>query len=111
MSTPTTTPRIPDNAVMTAELRSTTVAAPIRFKPVGGSNVRINLEDGSNQVYDRRDLMIAVVGMHHDDGMSTLLDLHRYAEAVRGDTSGSAVFATPMRVAWHWDGQDIVHQA
>ena len=110
MST-TTTPSIPGNAVMTAELRSTTGTAPIRFKPVGGSRVRIDLEDGTSQVYGRRDLMIAVLGMCHDDGMSTLVDLHMFAEAVLGDTSGSAVFVTPMRVAWHGDGQEVVHQA
>lgn len=57
----------------TTEVRSTTGTAPLRFVPSGGTLVRVDLEDGSCQVYDARALAAAVLGAAGMPGMARLM--------------------------------------
>ncbi|MFI2104098.1 hypothetical protein ACH436_12435 [Isoptericola sp. NPDC019693] len=99
----------PDNFTpyATVEVRSTTGAAPIKFRRVGGNDVVVELEDGVTQAYDRRNLLLVVLGLYEDDGEATAEQLVAVAHAL--GLKGSDV--VPDDPAWRlrWTGRPDAH--
>ncbi|MFD6134581.1 hypothetical protein [Isoptericola sp. NPDC060257] len=83
----------------TAELRSTTGTAPIKFQRNGGEDVLVTLEDGSAQLYDRRNLLLAVLGFYEDDGEPTAEQMVVVARAL-GLRGAEVVPDEPWRITW-----------
>lgn len=82
----------------TAELRSTTDTAPIKFQRTDRDGVLIQLEDGSTQLYDRRDLLIAALGTWEDDGITSATTVMVVGRALTGRPSD--LFGEELRVTW-----------
>ncbi|MFV2143207.1 hypothetical protein [Isoptericola sp. G70] len=89
-----------------AELRSTTGTAPITFQRTDGNGVLIQLEDGSTQLYDRRDLFVVALGLFADDGVTTAED--QILAAVALGRKPSEMLPDTLRVTWT-GGPDARH--
>ncbi|WP_402371422.1 hypothetical protein [Isoptericola rhizosphaerae] len=81
-----------------AEMRSTTGTAPIKFQRTDGNGVLIQLEDGSTQLYDRRDLFVVALGLFADDGVTTAAD--QILAAVALGRKPSEMLPDKLRVTW-----------